>query len=105
MCSTASAKRAPSRRPRTVVFGQPLARQRQAERIEGRMRVGAAAKGNLVGLLRSIGAAQFDHHPPFHPPAPGLPCADVSTPMFGTVSRSVGEPRLVHVKFEPGSVE
>ena len=44
--------------------------QRQAEWIEGRKRVGAAATGNLVSLLRSIGAAQFDRHPPFHPARP-----------------------------------
>jgi hypothetical protein len=40
--------------------------QRQAERIECRMGVGAATSRNFVSLLRSIGAAQFDRHPPFH---------------------------------------
>ncbi len=40
--------------------------QRQAERIEWRMRVGAATSGNFVGLLRSISAVQLDRHPPFH---------------------------------------
>jgi len=40
--------------------------QRQAERTEGRMGVGAATSGNFVGLLRSIGAPQFDRHTPFH---------------------------------------
>ena len=38
----------------------------QAERIEGRMGVGAATTGNFADLLRSIGAAQFDRHPPLH---------------------------------------
>jgi hypothetical protein len=41
--------------------------------------------GNLVHLLSSIGAAQFDRHPPFHS-RPRLPRGHVSTPMFGTVS-------------------
>ena len=59
--------------------------QRQVKRIEDRIGVAAATPGNFVGLPRSIGAGQFDRHPPFHF-APGLPPADVSTPMFGTVS-------------------
>jgi hypothetical protein len=40
--------------------------QRQAKRIKSRIGVGATTTGNLVGLLRSISAAQFDRHPPFH---------------------------------------
>ena len=40
--------------------------QRQAERIEWRMGVGAATSGNFVGPFRSISAIQLDRHPPFH---------------------------------------
>jgi hypothetical protein len=40
--------------------------QRQAKRIKGRMGVRAAATGNFVGLLRSIGATQFYRHTPVH---------------------------------------
>ena len=60
--------------------------QRQAERIEGRMGVDAATSGNFVGLLRPIVT-------PHSIPAPGLPCAEVSTPMFGTVSGDHDEHR------------
>ena len=41
--------------------------QRQAERIEGRMGIGAATSSYFVGLLRPVSTAQFDRHPPFHP--------------------------------------
>jgi len=40
--------------------------QRQAERIEHRMGIGATATSNFVRLLRSVSAAQFDRHPSFH---------------------------------------
>jgi hypothetical protein len=40
--------------------------QRQAGQIEGRIGIGAATSGNLVGLFRSVGATQFDCHTPSH---------------------------------------
>ena len=40
--------------------------QCQAERIERGMGIRATATRNFVGLLRSIGAVQFDRYPPFH---------------------------------------
>ena len=48
--------------------------QRQSQRIKDRIGVTAATSGNFVCLLRSIGTAQLDRHPPFHSrPRPGLP--------------------------------
>jgi hypothetical protein len=38
--------------------------QRQAEGIERRMGIGAATASDVVDLLRSIGATQFDRHTP-----------------------------------------
>ena len=56
--------------------------QRQVARIEGRRGVGAATSGDFVGLLCPVSAVRLSI------PTPGLPGAEVSTPMFGTVSPS-----------------
>ena len=57
----------------------------QAKRIEDRIGIATTPSGNFVGLLRSIGATQFDRHPPFHSRRPVFQATKVSTPMFGTV--------------------
>jgi hypothetical protein len=57
--------------------------QCQAERIEGRMGIGAATLGNFVGLLRSIDVAQFDRHPPFHSRPLVFRAATVAPPCLG----------------------
>jgi hypothetical protein len=69
--------------------------QRQAKRIEDRMRVAAATSGNFVGLLRSIGAAQFDRHPPLHSRPPVFHAPTLAPPCLGR------SPRKSPYKFRP----
>jgi Methyltransferase domain len=73
--------------------------QRQAERIERRMGVGAATASDIVDLLRSIGATQFDRHTPFHSRPLVFRAATVAPPCLGR------SPRFVGYDFHPGSVE
>jgi hypothetical protein len=62
--------------------------QRQAERIEGRMGIGAATLGNFVGRLRSIGTVQFDRYPPFHSRPRSFHPQTLAPPCLGGSRRS-----------------
>jgi hypothetical protein len=57
--------------------------QHQAERIEHRMGIGAATASDVVDLLRSIGAAQFDCHTPFRSRPLIFRAATVAPPCLG----------------------
>ena len=64
--------------------------QRQAERIEGRM--GSVPPPRATSWVCFVPSAPFSSIVTRHSiPAPGLPGAEVSTPMFGTVSCVTGE--------------
>jgi hypothetical protein len=57
--------------------------QRQAERTERRMGIGAATASDVVDLLRSVGATQFDRHTPFHSRPLVFRAATLAPPCLG----------------------
>jgi len=72
--------------------------QRQAEWIEGRMRVGATATGNLVGLLRSIGRPSVRSSPAIPCPPPVFHAPTLAPPCFG---RSLSHSWAFHPRKSP----
>ena len=75
--------------------------QRQAKRIEGRMGISAATTSNLVGLPRSVGAAQFDRHPPLHARPPVLRAGTLSPHVWDGLMGANGSVRSDQFHHEP----
>src|SRR5271166_1663325 len=80
--------------------------QRQAERIERRVGIGAATASDFVGLPRSIGAAQFYCHTPFHSRTLLLPAPTVAPTCKerATKNRRTSVPRLQCHPFQADAV-